>query len=393
LVVGLEREWAHKEVGARTFAITTLLGVLASLLAREFVIAALIGSFLFVVLLNVHSLFKDHSLKMTTSAALVVMLMLGALIGEGHYFIAAASTILMTMLLAWKVELVRFADALLVHEIWAAVLLALMSVVIYPLLPDRLVDPWALVKPRQAWVTVIAIASIGFLNYVLLRLYSMRGLYYAALLGGLVNSTAAVAELSASLKASERRPTTRAVALILLTTVAVFPRNLVILGLFARTALPTAFPLLATMAGAAMLFEWWQRGRPEAPMQPPRLASPLSLRRVLHFGLLFLAVDAAGSLAQRYLGNLGFLVVGLVGGLVSSASTTATAAALATTGTISAETAEMATILTSMTSALVNIPIVYQQTRQTPLTRRLTLLSLVIAMLGLAILVLSAYVR
>jgi uncharacterized membrane protein (DUF4010 family) len=260
LVVGLEREWAHKEVGARTFAITTLLGVLASLLA-------------------------------------------------------------------WKVELVRFADALLVHEIRAAVPLALMSVVIYPLLPDRLVDPWALVNPRQAWVTAIAIASIGFLNYVLLRLYSMRGLYCAALLGGLVNSTAAVAELSASLKASERCPTTRAVALILLTTVAMFPRNLVILGLFARTALPTAFPPLATMAGAAMLFEWWQRDRPEAPMQPPRLASPLSLRRVLHFGLLFLAVDAAGSLAQRYLGNLGFLVVGLVGGLVSSASTTATAAA------------------------------------------------------------------
>ena len=26
LLVGLEREWAHKEVGARTFAITALLG-------------------------------------------------------------------------------------------------------------------------------------------------------------------------------------------------------------------------------------------------------------------------------------------------------------------------------------------------------------------------------
>jgi uncharacterized membrane protein (DUF4010 family) len=132
--------------------------------------------------------------------------------------------------------------ALLVHEIRAAVLLALMSVVIYPLLPDRFVDPWALVNPRQAWVTVIAIASIGFLNYILLRLYSMRGLYYAALLGGLVNSTAAMAELAASFKASERRPTTRAVALILLTTVAMFLRNLVILDLFARMALPTAFP-------------------------------------------------------------------------------------------------------------------------------------------------------
>ena len=128
-------------------------------------------------------------------------------------------------------------------------------------------------------------------------------------------------------------------------------------------------------------------------MQPPRLASPLSLQRVLRFGLLFLAVDAVGSLAQRHLGDLGFLAVGLVGGLVSSASTTATAAALATAGAISAETAGMATVLTSMTSALVNIPIVYQQTRQLPLTRRLTLLSLVVAVLGVAILVLSASVR
>jgi uncharacterized membrane protein (DUF4010 family) len=176
LVVGLEREWAHKEVEARTFAITTLLGGLASLMAREFVIAALIGTFLFVLLLNVHSLFKDRSLEMTTSAALIVMLILGALIGEGHYFTAAASTILMTMLLAWKVELVRFADALLVHEIRGAVLLALVSVVVYPLLPDRFVDPWALVNPRQAWVTVISIAGIGFLNYVFAAALSYAGL-------------------------------------------------------------------------------------------------------------------------------------------------------------------------------------------------------------------------
>ena len=128
-------------------------------------------------------------------------------------------------------------------------------------------------------------------------------------------------------------------------------------------------------------------------MQAPQLSSPLSLQRVLHFGLLFLVVNAVGSLAQRYLGNLGFLAVGLVGGLVSSASTTATAAALATAGTLSAETAGMATVLTSMTSALVNIPIVYQQTRQKPLTQRLTVLSLVIAMIGVAILALSAYIR
>ena len=58
---------------------------------------------------------------------------------------------------------------------------------IYPVLPNRFIDPWNILDPREAWFTVILIASIGFLNYVLLRLYSARGLFYAAVLGGLVN--------------------------------------------------------------------------------------------------------------------------------------------------------------------------------------------------------------
>ena len=41
------------------------------------------------------------------------------------------------------------------------------------------------------------VALLGFVNYVLLKMYSARGLYYSAILGGLVNSTATAAELSA----------------------------------------------------------------------------------------------------------------------------------------------------------------------------------------------------
>ena len=294
LVVGLEREWAHKQVGARTFAITTLLGTLTALLARELLIAALVAVVLLVALLNVHSLLNEQSLEMTTSAALLLMVVLGALIGEEHYFTAAAATILVTMLLAWKIELTRFADALLSQEIRSALLLGLMSFVIYPLLPDRFVDPWRLINPRQAWVTVVVIAGIGFLNYVLLRLYSMQGLYYAALLGGLVNSTAAVVELSAALKGVESRSTNRAVAVILLTNVAMFLRNLIILAIFAWSAVPTAFPPLALMALLTILFAWWPKDRGEMPTQQLRLSSPVSLRRVLEFGALFLLLAASG---------------------------------------------------------------------------------------------------
>ena len=390
LVVGLEREWAHKQVGARTFAITTLLGTLTALLARELLIAALVAVVLLVALLNVHSLLNEQSLEMTTSAALLLMVVLGALIGEEHYFTAAAATILVTMLLAWKIELTRFADALLSQEIRSALLLGLMSFVIYPLLPDRFVDPWRLINPRQAWVTVVVIAGIGFLNYVLLRLYSMQGLYYAALLGGLVNSTAAVVELSAALKGVESSSTNRAVAVILLTNVAMFLRNLIILAIFAWSAVPTAFPPLALMALLTILFAWWPKDRGEMPTQQLRLSSPVSLRRVLEFGALLLLLAASGSLAQRHLGDWGLLVVSAVGGLFSSASTTATAAFLVGAGKIAPETAGLATVLTSMTSALVHMPLVYQQTRQRRMTRRLAFISVAIVVVGLCALGLGA---
>jgi uncharacterized membrane protein (DUF4010 family) len=84
------------------------------------------GVLLLVAFLNVHGLLNDHSLEMTTSTALIVTLVLGVLIGQGHYFTATTSAIFVTMLLAWKIELARFAGSLLPEEIRGAVLLGLL---------------------------------------------------------------------------------------------------------------------------------------------------------------------------------------------------------------------------------------------------------------------------
>jgi uncharacterized membrane protein (DUF4010 family) len=65
-------------------------------------------------------------------------------------------------------------------------------------MPPHSVDPWHLLEPRQAWAIVVVIAGLGFFNYVMLRLFGTRGVYYAAFLGGLVNSTAAAADVIGS---------------------------------------------------------------------------------------------------------------------------------------------------------------------------------------------------
>jgi uncharacterized membrane protein (DUF4010 family) len=386
LLVGFEREWAEKEVGVRTFAIIALLGTLSMILDPGLMVACLGGVLLIVVLLNTQTLLQDRSLELTTSAALIMMFILGTLVGKGHYFTSATSAILLTMLLAWKVELARFADALKPDEIRGAVLLGLLTFVVYPLLPNHFIDSLQLINPRQAWVTIVAIAGIGFVNYVLLRVYSTKGLYYAAILGGMVNSTATVVELSASLKKERSALLGQAEAILLLTNIAMFLRNLVLLGIFSRPSVADAFLPLTVMSGVSVLVAWTDRDIAGNNSPKLELSSPVSMRRIAKFGSLFLLLACIGTLAQRYFGNLGFLVVSVMGGLVSSASTTATAAQLAMTGQISAETAGMSVVLTAISSALVNLPLVYQQTQDVQLTRRLSLITGGICCLGLAVL-------
>jgi uncharacterized membrane protein (DUF4010 family) len=392
LLVGLEREWAQKEVGLRTFASISLLGALASMLGTAIVAVMLLGVYLSVVLLNIHSLLKDRSLELTTSTAMVVVAMLGALAGQGHFFTAATTAIVLTILLASKVELSHFADALNLAEIRGAVLFGLLTFVILPLLPDRFVDPYGLINLHDAWITVIAIAGIGFANYILLRFYSTRGMYYAALLGGLVNSTATVSELSSLLRAQAGTNSTGAAALLQLTNVAMFARNLALLAIFAPSALRTASAPLVSMAAVASLLTWYAPRMQGLEGKGLHLSSPMSLLRVLRFGGLFVVLAVVGTLTQRHFGELGFLAVSAIGGVISSASTTATAASLAALGRISPETAGLATLATGAASAVVNIPLVYQQTRSVALMQKLTLTTTAILGTGLLVGVLNWYV-
>jgi uncharacterized membrane protein (DUF4010 family) len=200
LLVGLEREWARKDVGLRTFSLSALLGMLSSLQEPMFAAISLVGIVLLVGFLNLRSVLADRSLELTTSVALIITAVLGILVGHGHVFTAVASAISMTLLLSWKTELSAFTVDLSLQEIRSAVLMGLLGFVIYPVLPNRSIDPWGLVNPREAWVAVIVLAGIGFINYVLLRLCKSRGLYLSALLSGLVNSTAAVAQLGPLLR-------------------------------------------------------------------------------------------------------------------------------------------------------------------------------------------------
>ena len=388
LLVGIEREWSNKDLGIRTFALTALLGTIAALFAPSMAIMSLVGVFLIIGFANARSLLVDRSLEATTSAALLAIFVLGALVGQGHLFTPVAAAILMTMLLAWKVELRRFAGGLQPAEIRSAVLLGLLGLVVYPILPDHFIDRWELVNPKQAWITVIAIAGIGFVNYVLLKVYGAKGLYLSGFLGGFVNSSAAAVELAKPLGAGSTSSGV-AVAALLLTIVAMFARNLLILALFSPSAVPTAAGPLLAMAVVALIFVRRARVRIDDAPAEIHLESPVSIQRVLNFAGLFLLIQIVSTLGERYLGKIGFLRISVLGGFVSSASTSAAAANMVGHGQMRPGLAGAGVVLASVASALVNLPIIYRNAKNPVLSRRLTVLTVALSVLGIFVLALQ----
>jgi uncharacterized membrane protein (DUF4010 family) len=389
LLVGFEREWSNKNTGARTFAMAALLGLLGSLAGPGALFLSEAAILILIVFVNLRSVAAARKLEANTSLALALIYLLGNLVGEGHIFTPIACSILIVMLLALKPQFSAFAGGLTQQEIRGAILLGLLGFVVWPLLPNRFVDPWRLIQPREAWIIVIVIACLGFLNYVLLRLYGSHGVYLTAILGGLVNSTAAAAELASTLSATGLG--SLAVPVVLLTSIAMFLRNIVILAIFAHAAVKTAaLPLLAMAAVAGF---WIYRGRRKAEdvENDPglTLTSPVSLGKVLRLASLFLAVQILAALGLRHLGGAGFEVISALGGLVSSASSTAAAASLAFHHTVTPAQAGMAAVLTSMASACMNLPMVQRQEQTRPAMRELLISSALQIGIGVAVLLLQ----
>jgi uncharacterized membrane protein (DUF4010 family) len=385
LFAGFEREWSRKDVGVRPFALTALLGTLTALISVQFSVAAFAAIALIIALVNGRALLLRQNLEITTSVSLLVDFVLGVLIGQGHLFTPVAGALLLTLILSLKSEFSSFAGGLRPEEIRSAALLGLIGFVIYPLLPNRFIDPWKLINARESWVTVIVIAAIGFVNYVLLRLYSNRGLLYTAILGGLVNSTATIAELASWLR--EPSPATQRMGTFFnfVTVVAMFVRNLALLAIFAPQAVLIAVLPMAAMSCCAAIFVWFSRGS-SYPAGELKLSSPVSIRKLVSFGTLFLLIEVAGAIGKRYLGHSGVVIVSLLGGLVSSASTTAAAAILAAHGETAAYLAGLAAVLASMASALSNLPVLYRVTKNAGMTRSLAIKTFVVTLAGAVVL-------
>ncbi|MBP1921295.1 uncharacterized membrane protein (DUF4010 family) [Halorubrum alkaliphilum] len=353
MFLGLEREWSQKSAGIRTFA-------LISLAATVFAVAdapglLVVGGVLIVataVLLAVRSFVEEDvdGLSLTTSVSMLVTYGVGVLVAAELFIEAVTVAVLSSMLLVLKRELHQFAWGLSREEVRSAVEFTILAFVIFPLLPAETIDPWDAIQPRLIWSLVVAISAIGFVNYVLVRKYQGRGYAVTGFFGGLVNSTAVVAEMAKRAR-GQTDLVGLAVGSILLANAAMALRNAALVVAFVpEAALVVGAPLGAiTVTGVAIAI-WRSDWRTTIEAE---LTSPFSLRNALTFGALFLVVLLISVLAEEAFGATGFVATAFVAGLVSSGTATTTAVSLLSTGQITVETAVAGVVAGTAASILV----------------------------------------
>jgi uncharacterized membrane protein (DUF4010 family) len=386
LFVGLEREWRGKEAGLRTHGLASMLGAMAAMAGTPYALVCLALVGVLVVFLNVLSMRSNQGTELTTSVALLVTTLAGILCGLGHTITPVAVTVVTAALLSWKEYFARFGHSVTAEEIRSAVLLGILAFAVYPVLPAHPVDPWGLIEPRAAWLTVVLIATIGFANYILWKVFGTRGIEFAGFLGGLVNSTVTVGELSSRVVETGDALVNVAYRGVLLSIAAMTARNAFILGIFRSAALIAAAASLGAMLVASLGLALLARRSPvqSGEEKPLALKSPFSLRSALKFGLVFLMIQIAGTIAQSWFGRFGFYAVSVVGGLVSSASAVAAAAMLAANNTILPSVAGIGSVLASLASVAVNVVIVARLSRSRRLVVRTGLATALVVAVGLA---------
>jgi len=328
-LIGIERERRGKGVlvqGIRTFMIVCLLGMLSAYFSLELlntIILSLIV-FAFVGLLTVLGYFvetvrgKTKYIGMTTEIAFLVTYLIGMLVyfDSYPYFISVSLSILLTLILVSRDSMHRFAKHLKEKEVWDAVIFAILTFIILPLLPNRPIDPWGAVNPFMIWLTIVIVLSVSFVGYILMKIFGARwGLGLTGLFGGLASSTAVAVTMAEKSRQNKRVVHSATFATIVASSTMFFR----VIGLAAIINTDVAMMLLIPLsvlgvAGYIMSYlQWRKNSRDKARLE---IGSPLALKPALQFGVFFAAILLFSTFVKTYAGDVGIYFMSYVAGLV-----------------------------------------------------------------------------
>jgi uncharacterized membrane protein (DUF4010 family) len=319
LGVGLEREWSGhatgpnaRFAGLRTFLLLGLVGGTAGLLLVDSheaaATVAIAGGMAISIAAYVMTVRRpDVEIDGTTEAAALIVVLLGALAGEGHLALAAGAASVVVLALSEKTRLHWLVRRVREDELRAALQFAVLALVVLPLLPTGpFLGPVAF-RPRALWMIVLLFSGLNFIGFLARRaLGPAQGYTLTGLAGGLISSTAVTLEFSR--KSREEAQLARGLAYGVLGACTVLsPRVLIVSAtLNTAVAIRLAWLLLPpAVVGVAILLLSSRADAGGDRNDSLDVSNPLRLRAAIQMAAAFQIAMVALTLVRDRWGTMG----------------------------------------------------------------------------------------
>jgi uncharacterized membrane protein (DUF4010 family) len=343
LLIGLERERGKGEgptqrpAGIRTFALAALLGAIATLLGGALLLGISTGC---VAALAALSYFRsqDPDRGLTTEIGLVAAPLLGGL-AMSDALLASGLGALVAVIFASKVPLHGFARSVLTaSEVRDGLVLAVATLVIWPLLPNRYIGPLQALNPHNIWLLVVLVLALGVCGHVATRALGSRfGLPIVGFASGFISSTATIVSMAgraikdpASLQA--------AVAGAAFSTVSTFVQMALLLFTISQPTFARMAPAL-TAGGFAMGIYglvFALRGLKADDTEPSEPGRMFSIGTALGLAAMMAVMMVVAAGLNDWLGESGVTIGAAVAGFVDTHSAAMSVASLAASAKLTA---------------------------------------------------------
>ncbi len=326
-LIGLERE-EHKASdrhysfgGVRTYPLIALIGYSIAFLAGGQIYPEILGFLVvggFLMLSFWHKVSSQKATDVpgvTSEFSGLVIYLVGTLVYHDYFWIATTLTVASMLLLTLKESLEGLTKRISPHEILTFTKFLLLTAVILPVLPNESFGYFQ-INPFKSWLVVVAVSTVSYGSYLLLRVTKGGGILFSAVLGGAYSSTVTTVAL-AKRSVRENRPHMFAGA-ILLASASMYLRITILVSIFNWELVKLlAIPFLILTVAAALTGWLWSRQPDDSsedlhPQLPYK--NPLELRAALFFAGFFLILLVFTRLALSYLGDRGaYVLSGIIG--------------------------------------------------------------------------------
>ena len=351
-LVGIEREYKKQREGTpvfggvRTFILISLLGTLSAHISSSFG-----DPFIYIILISFSALLVIAQLferlpGLTSEVSAILTFLIGVLCYKEEFQLAAAIAITVLFILSFKEQMHKFVKHLSLEDLFAFLKFAAVTVILYPLLPDK---SFYGVNPREVWTMVVIISTLDFLGYFLTKIAGERGILFTGLIGGLVSSTAVAATFS-SLSKTNRSLIPEYAAGIVGASAIMFPRITFLAGIVNLQFTKYLIMPFLTAFLMGIFFAYRISNLEREERAKVKVKNPYELSNAIKFSVFYAFILFISRNTLKYLGDYGLYIVAAVSGLSDVDAITLSVSKLFTASEVSLLTG----IVTVIVAATVN---------------------------------------